>query len=197
LAVANYHETFGSLPPAFVLGPDGTPWHSWRVLILPYLEQGAVYAAYRFDEPWDGPNNRELADKVGSIYLRSGLDPASRQTTSFVAVVGPETAWPGAKALKIGELGDGTSKTLLAVEVPDGDIPWMAPIDLRFDRMSFRINDRSGRGLGSRLGGARVVTVDGSVKTVKDTLAPERLRALLTANSHEPIDWDEIVPRTR
>jgi hypothetical protein len=194
LAVANYHETYSSLPPAFVAGPDGTPWHSWRVLILPFLERSDLSSAYRFDEPWNGPNNARLADKIGSIFLRSGLDPATRHTTSFVAVVGPETAWPGARAMRRDEIGDGTSDTLLVVEVPDGEIPWMAPIDLAFDRMSFRINDGSGRGLGSRLGGARVVSVDGSVRTLPDDLPPDLLRALLTANGHEPIDRDRLNP---
>lgn len=194
MAVANYESDQGSLPPAFVLGPDGAPWHSWRVLILPYLEQKDVYNAYRFDEPWDGPNNRKLADKVGSLYLRAGLDPATRQTTSFVAVVGPETVFPGPKARKRSEIGDGLANTLLFVEIPDGDIPWMAPRDLLFDRMSFRINDGTGRGLGSRLGGARVDTADGAVKTLPETLPPNVLRALLTANGGEPIDWDRLYP---
>ena len=105
------------------------------MLILPFLEQSGVYHAYRFDEPWDGPNNRKLADKVGSIFLRSGLDPATRQTTSFVAVVGPETAWPGDKTLTYDEIGDGTRNTVMIVEIPDGSIPWMAPVDLPFDRI--------------------------------------------------------------
>ena len=198
MAVANYHDLYGSLPPAYVPGPDGTPWHSWRVLILPQLEQSAVYNAYRFDEPWNGPNNVKLADKVGSIYLRAGLDPKTRRTTSFVAVVGAETAWPGAKPLKMSEIGDGTGETLLAVEVPDGDIPWMAPVDLLFDRMSFKINDGSGRGLGSRLGGSRVTTVSDTVKNLRDDLSPALLRALLTANGHEKVELESIdSPRRR
>jgi hypothetical protein len=193
LAVANYHERYGSLPPAYVAGPDGTPWHSWRVLILPYLDHMDVYRAYRFDEPWNGPNNAKLADQVRSIYQRSGLDAATRRTTSFVAVVGPETAWPGAKSLRHGDVEDGIENTLLVVEVPDGDIPWMAPIDLRFDRMSFRINDGKRRGIGSRLGGARVAAVNGSRHNLPDGLDPRLLRALLTANGHEAIDWDVVL----
>ncbi len=192
MAVANYESTYGSLPPAYVKGPDGTPWHSWRVLILPFLECSEVYNAYRFDEPWNGPNNRKLADKVGSTFHRSGLDPATNRTTSFVAVIGPGTAWPGANALKFADIGDGLDKTLMVVEIPDESTPWMAPIDLDFDRMSFRINDGSGKGLGSRLGGARVVTVNDMVRTLQETLPPERLRALLTANGGEPVDWDAL-----
>ncbi len=188
MAVANYHETYGSFPPAYVAGRDGKPMHSWRVLLLPFLEQQALYDAYNFDEPWDGPHNRTLADQVGRIYLRSGLESDQVETTSFVAVVGPETAWPGPVALSREDLGDGTHETLLVVEVPDGQFRWMEPRDLRFDRMSFRINDGSGRGLGSRLGGARVVSADVSVSTLHDDCDPATLRAMLTANGGEVSD---------
>ena len=68
-----------------------------------------------------------------------------------MAVVGPQTAWPGHKTT-FKDLGDGSNNTLIVVEVPDGQFRWMEPKDLDFDRMSFRINDRSKRGLGSRLG---------------------------------------------
>jgi hypothetical protein len=188
LAVANYHDIYGRFPPAFVAGRDGRPMHSWRVLILPFLEQQALYDAYNFDEPWDGPNNRKLADRIGSIYLRSGLESDQARTTSFVAVVGPETAWPGSTPLGYEDLGDGSNETLTVVEVPDGQFRWMEPRDLRFDRMSFRINDGSGRGLGSRLGGARVVSADGHVRTLPDDFDPGTLKAMLTANGGEAID---------
>jgi hypothetical protein len=188
LAVANYHETHGSFPPAYIADRDGKPMHSWRVLILPFLGKSSLYDAYSFAEPWDSPNNRKLADQIGRIYLRSDLDSKENQTTSFVAVVGPETVWPGARALGYKDLGDGSPTTLMVVEVPDGTFRWMEPRDLEFDRMSYRINDGSGRGLGSRLGGARVVSADGMVRTLPDDFDPKALRAMLTANGGETID---------
>jgi hypothetical protein len=188
LAVANYHSVYGCFPPGYVTDRDGRPMHSWRVLILPFLAEVELYNAYDFAEPWDGPHNRTLADKIGQIYLRSGLESKQRETTSFVAVVGPETAWPGARALTDKDLSDGSHRTLLVVEVPDGLFRWMEPRDLEFDRMSFRINDGSGRGLGSRLGGARVVSADGAVRTLPDHFDPNMLRAMLTANGGEKVE---------
>jgi Protein of unknown function (DUF1559) len=188
LAVANYRQTYGAFPPAYVADRDGKPMHSWRVLILPFLEQRELYNAYNFSQPWDGPNNRKLADRIGQTYLRAGLDPSRHETTSFVAVVGSETAWPGSRTITFKELGDGAQNTLLVVEVPDGQFRWMEPKDLEFDRMSYRINDQSGRGLGSRLGGARVVLANGEVRTLPDTFDPNTLRAMLTANGGEPIE---------
>jgi hypothetical protein len=102
-----------------------------------------------------------------------------------VAVVGPQTVWSGSTPTTDKNLGDGSHETLLVVEVPDGQFLWMEPKDLEFDNMSFRINDGSGRGLGSRLGGARVVCADTTVRTLPDDYAPEKLRAMLTANGGE------------
>jgi hypothetical protein len=73
----------------------------------------------------------------------------------------------------------------MVVEVPDGQFLWMEPRDLEFDSMSFRINDGSGLGLGSRLGGARVVSADTTVRTLPDDYDGNKLRAMLTANGGE------------
>jgi hypothetical protein len=179
LAVANYHSAYGSLPPAYVADKDGRPMHSWRVLILPVLEQSQLYNAYNFAEPWNGPNNRALAGKIGGIYLRSGLEPVENHTTSFVAVVGPRTAWPGATPTTFQDLADGERDTLMVVEVPDGRFLWMEPKDLKFDQMSFRINDSRAHGLGSKLGGARVVNSGGSVSTLHENVDPDTLKLML------------------
>jgi Protein of unknown function (DUF1559) len=159
--------------------------HSWRVLILPFLDQQELYRAYNFDEPWNGPSNRNLASWVGNIYLRSGLESNQIRTTSFVAVVGPQTVWPGSKPKSQKDIVDGTHDTLMVVEVPDGQFLWMEPRDLEFDSMSFRINDGSGRGLGSRLSGARVVSADTTVRTLPDDFDGNKLRAMLTTNGGE------------
>lgn len=95
--------------------------------------------------------------------------------------------WPGSEPRSRKDLGDGPHDTLIVVEVPDGLFLWMEPKDMDFDSMSFRINDGSGRGLGSRLGGARVVSADGSVRTLPDDYDGNKLRAMLTANGGEEL----------
>src|SRR5262245_10301930 len=64
LGLLMYHQVHGHLPPAYIVGPDGKPWHSWRVLILPYVFDREIYDRYHFDEPWNGPHNRLLADQI-------------------------------------------------------------------------------------------------------------------------------------
>jgi hypothetical protein len=185
LAVANYNSTYGCFPPAYVTDRDGKPMHSWRVLILPFLEQQQLYNAYNFAEPWDGPNNHKLESQIGRTYLRAGLESDHVGTTSFVAVVGPQTAWPGARPITDKEIGDGLSRTLHVVEVPDGRFRWMEPRDLEFDKMSLLINSGPHNGLGSRLGGARVASLDGAVRWLDEDFDPKTLRAMLTANGGE------------
>ena len=68
MAVANYADANGHFPPAYQLGPDRRLWHSWRVLILPFIEQDSLLKQYRFDEPWDGEHNKKLIDKMPKIY---------------------------------------------------------------------------------------------------------------------------------
>jgi len=165
--------------------------HSWRVLLLPYLNQSEVYNAYNFNEPWDGPNNSKLAGRIGSIFRRPESETDS-EMTSFVAVVGPETAFPGARSLKLEDIGDGTSNTIMFVEIPKSNIPWMEPRDLSFDRMSFKVNATDGRGIGSPYGDARIALMDGMVKTVKNNFSPKLLKALLTANGGEVVNPDSF-----
>jgi hypothetical protein len=136
LALHNYHDLYQSLPPAYIADENGRPMHSWRVLILPFVESQSLYEKYRFDEPWDGPNNRLLLDEMPQVYAcpsNRRTDATGRTATSYVAVVGPETAWPIARGRHLREFADGTSNTLLVLETHGPPIPWMEPRDLSFE----------------------------------------------------------------
>jgi hypothetical protein len=188
LAMYNYHETFGSFPPAYITDENGRPMHSWRVLILPFLDQAALYNEYRFDEPWDGPNNRKLADTIVQIYNCPSDDHGGNKNpstmTNYVAIVGPETAWPGNGSTSYRDFGDGMSNTLLVVEVANSGIHWMEPRDLHVVQMAPTINAKSGQGISSRhTAGAHGLIADGAVRYFSDSLSAGDLWAWLTANA--------------
>jgi hypothetical protein len=201
-ALELYHQKYGSYPPAYVADAKGKPMHSWRTLILPYLGQSAVYDRYRFDEPWDGPHNRQLHSIAIPWYTCPAASPGSAGTsTSYVAVVGPQTAWPGAKATKQAQFTDGFAQTLLVVEVQNSGIHWSEPRDLDFAQMPLAINAKSGKGISSsHPGTAHACTVDKDVVILRETLPPDVIRALLTIAGGERLettadgDW-RIVPR--
>ena len=94
LAFFNYHNANDRFPRAVNLGgKSGKVPYSWRVAILPYIDQQALYNAYHFDEPWDGPNNRKLIDKMPVIYQYPGAEgtPAKSGSTSYFVFSGPST----------------------------------------------------------------------------------------------------------
>ncbi len=139
LALLNYESTYGSFPPAYVADEDGQPMHSWRVLILPYMEQ-SLYEAYFFDEPWDGPNNRLLADRMPTIFMCPS-SPSLPTETNYMVVTGKGTLFPGAESRKISEITDGTANTILVVEVAKSGVNWMQPVDVSIESLAQGIGD--------------------------------------------------------
>ncbi|MBA3480519.1 MAG: DUF1559 domain-containing protein, partial [Pirellulales bacterium] len=144
LALSNYESAHGAYPPPFVADADGKPMHSWRVLILPYMEHQSLYAAYNFDEPWDGPNNRKLWDQMPDVYSCPGVDQARRRgvlsrdeapehTSHYVAVVDRSTIWNVDRPTSYSAISDGPSNTILLVEYSGGRLPWTAPVDLTLE----------------------------------------------------------------
>ena len=114
LALLNYHTANGCFPPAVVVGKDGKPMHSWRVLLLPYLEQRDLYEAYDFQEPWDGPKNKRLLAACPAVYQCSNAPDAfapNPAEANFLAIVGPTAAWSGQKPRKLADFVAGTSAT--------------------------------------------------------------------------------------
>jgi prepilin-type processing-associated H-X9-DG protein len=127
LALKQYHAVHGCFPPAFTTDAQGNPMHSWRVLILPFAGEAALYGAYRLDEPWNGANNSRLTSRMPSFYECPAH--ARRGCSSYAVVVGPETAFPGARPTALSEFRDGPANTAVVVEIEGGAIPWMEPRD--------------------------------------------------------------------
>ena len=123
--------------------------HSWRVLLLPFLDHSDVYQKYSFNEPWDGPNNRKLSKEVGGLY-RCPADSGESTNTSYVVVVGRGTVWPGEISTRSKDIRDGLDKTLLVVEIADSGINWMEPRDLSFEKMDFHVNGQPHNSISSQ-----------------------------------------------
>jgi prepilin-type processing-associated H-X9-DG protein len=192
IALQAYQSSYGTLPPAYVADADGKPMHSWRVLILPFLERQDLYARYKFDEPWDGPNNSKLAAEWPNVYhCPSGTDTAP--LTSYVAVVGAETVWPVPEAGNTRDVRDGVARTILLVEVEGAGIPWTEPRDLTVDEALRGINSAGPKPKPSshHSRGANMLFCDGSVHLVPDHTSSEQLRALLTTSGGEAVDFSD------
>jgi prepilin-type processing-associated H-X9-DG protein len=193
LALHNYHEQYGCFPPAYVADEQGRPMHSWRVLLLPFLDQSPLYSEYHFDEPWNGPHNSTLADRIVDVYSCPSEDfekgsPESH-FTSYVAVVGPQTAWPGASSTRIRDFADGPAYIVHVVETANSGIHWMEPRDLNVVQMSPVINASAGQGISSRHpGGAQVLLGDGAARFLPDQMSPIWLQSILAINDGRAIE---------
>jgi len=139
LAMHNYYDVYRSFPPIDKhRNKDGQHHLSWRVHILPFVEQQALYEQFHLDEPWDSPHNIKLLDKMPPIYAAGspfGEEPKiAAGHTTFVAPVGEKTIFGGAKAAGFPDIRDGTSNTIAVVEVDHRKaVPWTAPRDYEFD----------------------------------------------------------------
>jgi hypothetical protein len=188
LAMHNYHDAKGHFPPAVLYGPDGKTPHSWRVALLPYMEYSALYKEYRFDEPWDGPNNRKLA----VVSLPEFSDPSQRgrsANTSYFALVGPGTIFEERdQPPALMRIPDGTARTIMLVEAKR-DIPWTKPEDIPYDP------DKPLPKLGGYFeDGFHVALADGSVRFLPSTVSEKILRALITRAGGEDVRIEDALP---
>lgn len=177
-AMHQYHEKYGHLPPAYVLGKDGRPAHSWRVLLLEFLDP-PTFQAYRFDESWNSENNRKLESKMPSCYRCPSHDEARENWhTSYFVVVGEGTAFPGSQTVKFDDIRRPKGETILLIENIDEKIHWMAPNDLMFATMSFSINDPKQPSVSSNhRNGPIVCMADLTVRQI-EVIRPDELRTL-------------------
>jgi prepilin-type processing-associated H-X9-DG protein len=191
-AISNYESQHGRFPPAYSVDKDGRPLHSWRVLLLPYLEQEELYKQIRLDEPWDSPHNKAVFDATG-VPLIFVCPSNERRTdnvkeTGYMMIVGPGTISDGPDSVRRKDVSDGTSNTIAVVEMSDSGIHWAEPRDLKADEMSYRINDPDRPCIRSRHTGiANVAFCDGSVLSLEDSIPPETIKALTTIAGGEDL----------
>jgi len=198
LAMHAYAEKYHCSPPAYTADASGRPLHSWRVLLLPFLEQEHLYRELRLDEAWDSPHNlrvfapAESPDKHEASRMPPGFwcpsDPEPGPLTNYVMIVGPRTLSNGPNSVRPTEITDGASNTIAVVETCGADIRWYEPRDLCVDKMSFKVNDPEYFGIASRHpGGANVAFADGSVRFLSDEVARRVIEAMSTINGGEDL----------
>ncbi len=196
LAMLNYEQANGHFPPAFIADKNGKPMHSWRVLLLPYMEQKVLYDQYRFDEPWNSPHNKELASRIPAAYRCPTDDPAP-STTSYAMLVGLHAFSDGPNGRRVEEIKDGLSNTIMVVECAGSDINWMEPRDIDVEKMPLAIQSPSNDGPPTNPGissrhsnSANVVFCDASVRFLPNDVNSRVLHALTTVDGGEMLPSD-------
>jgi prepilin-type processing-associated H-X9-DG protein len=190
IAMNGYQAKYGTYPPPYTVDKQGRRMHSWRALLLEFLDRD-LYAKYDFNHPWNSPHNLTVADMMtrNGPYHCPSEAPEKSLWTSYVMIVGPTAFGNGSTGRKPDEITDGLTNTLAIVEMSPSGILWTAPYDLNVAEMSYRINDPDQPGLRSRHSeGVVVVFADGHIQYIANGLDPDLLKALTTINGGEEID---------
>ncbi len=133
LGVYNYESQFNHLPGSAITDPAGKPLLSWRVALLPYVNQAALYQEFKLDEAWDGPHNKKLLERMPAIYAPPLQPPGWKPNTTYYQVfVGDQTLFPPGRPMRLQNVTDGTAFTLMIVEAGEA-VPWTKPEDLPYD----------------------------------------------------------------
>ena len=197
LAIINYENGRGAFPPAYKTDDTGKPVHSWRVLILPNIEQSALHRKYDFDEPWDGPNNIKLLDQMPQIYACCTKDSPAN-STPYKLVVDKGTPFEGGQTIGYGDILDGSSNTFAVVEDLRNPVPWTKPEDLTIEQAVALLAHRkrsdtsrvSHSMFTSTISGPAVSLVDGSTHSVRPHVNPDVIRNYCIRNDGQVVDID-------
>jgi len=121
VALHSYHEKYQSFPPAFLRDSGGKPAHSWRVLLLEFIDPD-LYRQYSFDESWDGPKNRQLLTKIPGCYHCPNSEKTTK--TSYVVVTGKDTVFSPHRTISLGEISRDRHSTILVLETTLERFDW-------------------------------------------------------------------------
>jgi hypothetical protein len=203
IAMLNFHDVNGAFPRAAPFrSPEGKPLLSWRVAILPYIERQDLYQQFKLDEPWDSPHNIRLLGMIPRTYLQPGRENDGSGMTHYQVFVGPGTifddstlpkkpqlafggpnfARPPERGLRIADITDGMSNTILIAEGAN-PVPWTKPDDLPFDPRGPLppLGSPSSRGF-------TVAIADCSTRFIDRSVPESTIRAMITRNGGEVVN---------
>ncbi len=180
LAMHNYAQDNGHLPPPAIYDDNGEPLLSWRVLLLPYLEQQELYAQFHLDEPWNSEHNGPLVQKMPAVFADPSY-PIPNGYTVFHTPVGEDYGFSDEEERGFRNITDGTSNTIMVFEAGSGHmVAWTDPEAIDFEDGELR--DHFGN---IHSGGFNALFFDGSVRFIAKAIDPEMLAALLTIDGGE------------
>jgi prepilin-type processing-associated H-X9-DG protein len=176
LALRNYESAYKALPPAYTVDSDGKRLHSWRTLILPYLDRQRLYESIDLSKPWNDPANAAALKTGISEFRCPGADCPANGTT-YMAIVAPNGCFRPNKPRQLSEITDDHGETLMVIEVgSEHAVHWMAPIDA--DETLVMASGPSTKR--NHAGGTNAAFVDCSVRFLQSGTPAAERRALIS-----------------
>ncbi len=182
LAMHNHHAAYRQLPVT-EQGRDenGKPMLSWRVHLLPFLEESELYEQFNLDEPWDSEHNIKLLDQMPDIFKHSNVETAPGMTV-YQAPIGEEFIFRPSAVTRFRDVLDGLSNTIMVFESSaENAVEWTRPDDVEIDL------DNPLDAMGKQGQTFTVLLGDGSVRAIPLTIDQDTLRSLLTRAGKEVV----------
>lgn len=191
VAIHHYHDTHRCFPAACVTDEDGKPMHSWRVIVLQFMDDPQakeLYKQYDFSQPWNSPQNLAVAERMPPVY-RNPFRRDSKATTGYMVIAGSGAVFEPEKQTRFSDVIDGTSNTIMVVEVVNSNTLWTEPKDLDYKTMPLAINaTKNGNCISStHPDGAFVALADGSAGLLRNDLPIDTLRLLIERNDGQSV----------
>jgi hypothetical protein len=166
LALIEYENEKTHFPPVYQCDANGKPLFSWMVSLLPFFDYGSVHEQLKKEEPWNSPQNQSALKQLifASVACPSSNHTKKTGSTNYIAIIGPGTIWRKGGAVKLSELPNGGSHTVMLVEAADSDKHWAEPFALTVDEVLE--NMKTGRGVRISSGhpsGVHVLFANGKV----------------------------------
>ncbi len=191
LAMHNYHDVYRMFPPGAIGDAEGKLHHSWQARLLPFVDAGPIYERINFNVPWDDPANAEAVAAQVRPYLHPSVGQTSNERGHALShYAGSIHAFHDNKGLRIRDVTDGLSNTLIGGEVAAGFKPWGDPTNVRDPALGLNQGPDT---FGSPGGGSTLFMIgDGSVRSINPEIDAEVLKALATPNGGEVVPFDNL-----
>ena len=181
LALHNYEQAHKALPPAYTVDAKGRPLHSWRTLILPYLEQEPLYQTIDLSKPWNDPANAKALETALPVF-RCPEAVGPRNTTTYLAIAAPNGCLIPREPRRLAEITDAHESTLMVIEAGEENaVPWMAPVDAD-ESLVMSLGPTTKL---HHAGGTNACFVDGSVRFLKANTPAKVRRALMSISGND------------
>jgi hypothetical protein len=186
LAMTNMHDTYGQFSPIKQMIKDDKPLFSWRVQILPFIEEDKLYSQFNLKEPWDSEHNKRLLDKMPKIFAPVTGKTKEKNTTHYQMITGGGALLDGVNKVSMKDITDGPANTIMIVEA-DEAVLWTKPDDVVYDPK--KPLPKFG---GVFKDGFYAAFADETVRFIKKDTDEKLIRALITRAGGEKVDLNKL-----
>lgn len=183
LGLQQYHTTYMRFPAATVTDASGNPIWGWRVAVLPFIEGQSTWDQWQQDQSWNSPANASLSMPMPGAFSTPGEESPTNDQTHIFAVRHPLSVMSGPSGVRMRDIADGVSSTILAVYLPERTTTWTAPEDITLAELQSELARASPSNQ------VLVLFVDGAVRRFAEPLDAATVEAMVTCAAGDVVNF--------